>query len=265
MAYANPLNPATPADGNFLREGDDRIRELKAALIERLQTIIQNIDTQPLAFIAGIIPTAAIADGAITLPKMAGNSVSTNTLVDGAATDPKIVSVNGSKLFDGSVAGAKLADDTVTGSKIASGAIGVNELADDAVGGAKIIDAGIANSKLIDNSLTDAKLSAALRQNLVKQNHTDFQVLTFSLATNTSWDSADLPIGGVIELDSLVVSMESAAVGWVAAMKLITFYAYVSSTGNVRLRLQNNTGGPVTIPTSNWRILALRRYSDWYP
>lgn len=265
MAYANSLNPAQPADGNYLREGDDRIRETRAGFIERMETVFQSADGQPLAFIAGIIPTAALADGAITLIKMAPNSVSTNNLVDASVTDAKIAGLDGSKLVDNTVAGPKLQDNSVSNSKLADGAVNTPELADNAVSGSKIADGGVPNSKLVDDSITDVKLSGALRQNLVKQQHTDFSVSTFVLATNTSWDSPDIAIPGIVEFDSLVATPEYAALLWSAAMKLITFNAFVSAAGIAKLRLQNNTGGPVTIPSSNWRILALRRYSDWYP
>lgn len=265
MGYVYPLDPATPADGNYLKEGDDRIREAKAAIRERLATIFTDPDAQPLAFIAQIIGTAAIADAAITLAKMAANSVSTNHLVDGAVTDPKIVSMTGSKLLDNSVVAAKIVDGNITESKLGAGAVSTVKLADLAVIAAKIAAETITAAQIAPDTITESRLAALLRENLVKQSHTDFSVSTFVLGTNSSWDSADLVIGGVTDKDSLIVSVESASSAWAAAMKLVTFYAYVSSNGNVRLRLQNNTGGPATIPTSNWRIMALRRYSDWYP
>lgn len=265
MAYLNPLNPAQPADGNYLREGDDRIRETRAALIERLQTIFQNIDEQPLKFNNLVIPTEAIKDLAITGVKIALLSLNTDHYIDGSVTDVKINALDGAKIFDNTIAGPKLQDNSVSNSKLADSSVGTLELVDAAVSGTKIADGGVPNSKLVDDALTDVKLSAALRQNLVKQQHTDFSVSTFVLATNTSWDSPDIAIPGIVEFDSLIVSMESAAAAWASAVKLITFYAYVSAPGIAKLRLQNNTGGPATIPTSNWRILALRRYSDWYP
>lgn len=265
MAYSNSVDPTKPADGNYLREGDDRIRETRAGFIERLETVFQDINIDPLALRAGIVTNTALADDAVTGAKIAASAVNTSEIQDGAVTDAKIASLDGAKLLDSSVSSVKLADNSVTNSKIGDGAVNTTELADAAVQGAKIADGGVLNSKLVDDSLTDTKFSAALRQNLVKQQHTDFSVSTFVLATNTSWDSPDIAIPGIVEFDSLVATPEYAALLWGAAMKLITFYAFVSAGGIAKLRLQNNTGGPVTIPTSNWRILALRRYSDWYP
>jgi hypothetical protein len=49
MAFTNPLDPTTPTDLDWAYQGDDRIRELKAALIERLSQVIQGFpDTDPL-------------------------------------------------------------------------------------------------------------------------------------------------------------------------------------------------------------------------
>lgn len=265
MTYPDSLDPTKPSDANYLREGDDRIRETRAAIRERLLTIFTDPDADPLVFIAGIINGAALADNAVSAAKLADNAVDTAAIIDGAVTDVKIANVNGSKLADSTVATAKIPDGAIVTSKLASGAVSIDKIQDDAVSGSKIADGGIANSKLIDDTLTGSKLAVALRQILVKQQHTDFAVATFSLATNTIWDSPDVAIPGITEFDSLIVSVESAAAGWAAAMKLVTFYAYVAAAGIAKLRLQNNSGGPATVPNSNWRILALRRYSDWYP
>lgn len=49
MAFANPLDPTTPTDADLTSEGDDRIREIKAALIERLAQVIEGWpDDDPL-------------------------------------------------------------------------------------------------------------------------------------------------------------------------------------------------------------------------
>lgn len=64
MVYVEPFDPTTPSDLADLGEGDDRIRELKRALIERLQTIIPGFpDTDPL-----VIPaesTTPVSEGTL--------------------------------------------------------------------------------------------------------------------------------------------------------------------------------------------------------
>lgn len=83
----------------------------------------------PTAGIAdGAVTTAKIADGSITSAKLA--SVGTSTLADGSVTT--------TKLADGAVTGAKIATDTVTANNIAAGAVGTSELASNAVTYAKI-------------------------------------------------------------------------------------------------------------------------------
>lgn len=48
MAYVNPLDAATPAATDPVSQGDDRIRESKAALIERLLTVFVDLSADPL-------------------------------------------------------------------------------------------------------------------------------------------------------------------------------------------------------------------------
>lgn len=48
MAYNNEFDPLVPTDLDPAHEGDDRIREIKAALIERLETVFEDIDEDPL-------------------------------------------------------------------------------------------------------------------------------------------------------------------------------------------------------------------------
>jgi hypothetical protein len=149
MVYPDPLNLATPADTDLRGQGDDRIREMKRALSQRFLTIFTDLDADPLAFIPGVISTAALADGAINLAKLAADSVDTSKLVDGAVTTPKIV--------DGAVTAAKLAAGVTTP---AAGSIGTAELADLSVTTPKLADLAVTSAKLADGSVTPAKIAA---------------------------------------------------------------------------------------------------------
>ncbi len=77
MAFADPWDLTTPADTDWASEGDDRIRELKRALDERLSTLIENWADGDLKLIASKLnatPTAGatIAYGtAVNLPNPA--------------------------------------------------------------------------------------------------------------------------------------------------------------------------------------------------
>lgn len=48
MAYADPLDPVTPAGSEGLVNGDDRIREMKRAIIQRLLSVFVDVDVDPL-------------------------------------------------------------------------------------------------------------------------------------------------------------------------------------------------------------------------
>lgn len=47
MAYSNPLDPATPAFDGDAGLGDDQLRELKAALKERVESFFEDINGDP--------------------------------------------------------------------------------------------------------------------------------------------------------------------------------------------------------------------------
>lgn len=48
MAYTNAFDPTEPADGDLVSYGDDMIRELKAAVKERMETIVEDFNDDPL-------------------------------------------------------------------------------------------------------------------------------------------------------------------------------------------------------------------------
>ena len=59
MAYINPFDETTPSDADPASQGDDRIREIKAAVNERLSTVFSNWpDGDPLELAPGLIPAA---------------------------------------------------------------------------------------------------------------------------------------------------------------------------------------------------------------
>jgi hypothetical protein len=68
MAYTDPLDPITPTDADRVSGGDDRIRELKRALIERFSTIIEDLDDDPLVLKDEVfpVPTPSVLPGALT-------------------------------------------------------------------------------------------------------------------------------------------------------------------------------------------------------
>lgn len=69
-AYADPWDTATPAGTEEQRQGDDRMREMKRALEQRLDTAMNfstSTDdiTDPVVLNADTVPPGALQDGAI--------------------------------------------------------------------------------------------------------------------------------------------------------------------------------------------------------
>ena len=107
----------------------------------------------------GQLPTAGIADDAITAAKIAVNAVGSSELADNAVDTAAIAA--------SAVTNAKIADDAVTAAKIATGAVGTDELAASAVTGAKIANSTIAAGKL-DTAYVQQGTGTSQLANIVK-------------------------------------------------------------------------------------------------
>lgn len=66
MVYVNPLDPATPAATDPVGQGDDRMREIKAAVIERLASVFVDVNTDPMVLrdvsVGTLTPSSAARD-----------------------------------------------------------------------------------------------------------------------------------------------------------------------------------------------------------
>jgi hypothetical protein len=73
----------------------------------------------------GLIPTANIADGAVTAPKISDSTIETSKIADNAVNNAKIANgaVTAPKIADNSITTAKIADNAVTGVKIGGGQV----------------------------------------------------------------------------------------------------------------------------------------------
>lgn len=116
---------------------------------------------------AGSIVGSMIEDGAISLNKLAVNSVNQSKIVNASVTNDKIAqdavrevhildaNVTGAKLASGAVTHDKLAADSVRNAKIENGAVNTDKLANLAVTGAKIANGTISADKLNSGVLHD--------------------------------------------------------------------------------------------------------------
>lgn len=161
MAYADSVDPTQPPDSQVVSQGDDRIRETRAGFIERLSTIFADIDADPLTFIPGIVPEAALADNSVTAAKIKDGEVGAFELAMNAVETAKIadLAVSTAKIADLAVTAAKIADGGVGTTELADGAVSAAKIADDSVSTAKIQNLGVTTAKLADGSVTEVKLA----------------------------------------------------------------------------------------------------------
>jgi hypothetical protein len=70
MAYIETFDTALPGGGRDLSLGDDDIRQMKRALLERLLTVVNDLDEDPLALKAAMVGTIAARPNPPVAPGM---------------------------------------------------------------------------------------------------------------------------------------------------------------------------------------------------
>ncbi len=80
--------------------------------------------------LASAVTSTAIADGAVTGPKIGLTAINANNIVNGTVTGPKIglTAINANNIVDGTITGAKLAANTVSGDVIGQNAVSSNNI-----------------------------------------------------------------------------------------------------------------------------------------
>lgn len=97
MAYADALNAAVPADTDPISQGDDAIRTQVRALRERLESVFQDIDADPMVLKAGSVGSAQL-DSALGFRKVLFGSTSLTlapTVGGASITTPVIGAASG--------------------------------------------------------------------------------------------------------------------------------------------------------------------------
>ena len=99
-----------------------------------------------------VLPTAGIADDAVTTIK----------IIDGAITTAKIdpAGLTTAGIADLAITGAKLANSTITSGKFAAGAVNTSAIEDLAVSSTKIADSAVITQKINAGAVTGVKLAA---------------------------------------------------------------------------------------------------------
>jgi len=106
------------------------------------------------------VTTAKIADGNITVAKMAVNSVDSDQYVDG--------SINTAHIADSNITVAKMAANSVDSDQYVDGSIDTVHIGDDQITSAKIPDSAITSAKIADGAIVDADINASAAISLSK-------------------------------------------------------------------------------------------------
>lgn len=118
MAYGDAFDVTSPADGDFMSLGDDAIRKLARAIHQRLESIIVDVDADPM-----VLKPAAVTppDGTITGPKLApALKLRSVVLVDQAAVGS--LGAYGTTVMTVAVPGASLGDTVLISANSIAGA-----------------------------------------------------------------------------------------------------------------------------------------------
>jgi len=120
------------------------------------------------------IKTTGIADDAVTVAKMADNSIDSDQYVDGSIDTAHIAdsqitvakmaanSIDSDQYVDGSIDTAHIADSQITSAKIADGTIATGDIANDAVTADKVADNAIDVARL---NVSDGSAGQSLTTN----------------------------------------------------------------------------------------------------
>ena len=110
-----------------------------------------------------VMPTAGIADSAVTTVKIAANAITDTKIQSGGLTASGIASnaVTTIKILDGNVTTDKVADSAITNAKIAPNTIASNRLAAGAVDTAALATSGITSTKFAAGAVDTTALGAA--------------------------------------------------------------------------------------------------------
>lgn len=280
-------DPATPADIDQSGQGDDRIRELKRALTERLARVWPNWPNgDPLTWTNGIIPSAAITFAAggvpaaslpaksVTQALLALLSVGTPELIDlavtaakianGAVGDAQLGAFPGSHINDNTIPGVKLIDASIGSSKYALLSVLTGILADGAVTTAKLADLSVSNQKVIDATLEIAKLSATARGLIAVTKYVDIAVALTTLGARATLTLAPVALAGVVQNDFVAVAYPDEFLGILdgSQRKLLAIDA-IADANAISLVLRNNNDGPLDFPAAAVRCRVTKSATDW--
>lgn len=279
-------NPAIPADIDQSGQGDDKIRELKRALTERLIRVWTNWpDGDPLTWANLIIPSAAvnfavggvpavslpaksvtqalIALLAVGTPELIDLAVTTSKLANLAVTTDKLGAFDGTKLNDNTMPGSKILDASIPSSKYALLSILAAHIANGVIGTVQLEDLGITNGKVADATLEIAKLSVAAKALISITKKVALPFGGGSHGGSDSWKLAGTAVfPGAALGDAVTLGMPNMT-AWVTSHRTNTWMAFVDVADSINLIVQNNTGGDKSWPAATINLYITKSAADW--
>lgn len=290
------IDTAEPTDARAVSQGDDRIRETRRYLSERMADIFVDANSSPLVVKDGRIGTGPLADLAVTTAKLAADAVTQSKIADDAVGTDQIIddAVDGTKVADDSIDAPHLKANSVTSAKIADGAVGESELAtsavitgkvadgaitapkiaDDAVTTDKVLDEAITEPKLADDAVTELKIadgavspdkfSAAAQALLLEQRSVDIVVGSTAMGSRSTALLATTVFTGLVAGDQITLSIPTAVgdLSDASQRKLINYFV-VAYANSVKLFSANPNDGPLTVPAGTFVAYCTKPKTDW--
>jgi hypothetical protein len=193
-----------------------------AADMTKLMTMSQVRISNAAQLDSGVVENAKIADAAVTLSKMAANSIDSDQYVDG--------SIDRVHLAADIVDGTKIADDAVDSEHIKDGAIDLAHMSVNSIDSDQYVDGSIDTVHLANDAVTEAKLGAIKRTVAIPLFGWDDVVIGKTFTNVFRWPTM---------LDGHNVTGARAVV-----------QKAVSSSGNITLTI-TNAGGTMSTITIN--------------
>lgn len=287
MPLIETYDPAQPADVDQSGQGDDRIRELKRALTERLIRVWPNWPNgDPLTWTNGIIPSAAmtfaaggvpaaslpaksvtqalIALLAVGTPELIDLAVTAAKIANGAVGDVQLGAFPGSHINDNTLPGVKIVDASIGSSKYALLSVLTGVLADGAVTTAKLADASVSNAKVIDATLEIAKLSVTAKGLISLTKFVDVAVAASTLGSRNTLTIAAQALAGVAQNDYVGVAYPEEFLPFTdgSQKKLLALDA-IADVNQLTLVIRNNNDGPLDFPAAAVRCWVTKSATLW--
>lgn len=192
---------------------------------------LKSTDNPPTVFTYNASSTnwesAGIADGSITLAKLATDSVNSDKIVNASVTGTDIAAstVANANLADNSVTSSKIQDGSITSADLLTNTISLNYLTTDSVNSSKIVDASIVAADIASRTITSDLISiGGINVTNMAANAITSTNITDAAVTLAKIDDSDFSAFQIMRADSAGNTMEAVNPG------ILQFVYHTSAT-----------------------------------